>query len=93
MTVRSEYEKLTLERFAHANDLAEALFAPGQRGRDATAAIRSISHCARNIVDWFKYCGYVFEVRPPIWIIRQEQFQADLDVFLNRIGYDGPGRI
>ncbi len=86
----SVYEKLALERFAHANDLAEALFAPGQRGRDATAAIRSCRHNCRNLVDWFKYCGYVFEVRPPIWIIRQEQFQADLDVFLSRIGYDGP---
>ncbi len=85
----SECESLAMRRFPHANDLAEALFAPGQRGRDATAAMRSGSHICRNIVDWFKYCGHLFEVRPPIWIIRQEQFQADLDVFLSRIGYDG----
>ena len=58
-------------------------------GRDATAAMKSGRHTCRNLVDWFEFCGYVFEVRPPIWIIRQEQFQADLDVFLSRIGYDG----
>ena len=85
----TEHERFAFARFPHANDLAEALFAPGQPGRDAISAIRSISHCSSNLVDWFRFCGYLFELRPPVWIIRQEQFSADLGVFLRRIGYKG----
>ena len=86
----SEHERLAFEQFPHANDLAESLFLTGQKGQNATAAIRSIRLCSRNLVDWFKFCGNLFEVRPPIWIIRQENFSADLDIFLKRIGHDGP---
>lgn len=86
----SKYEAPSFERFPHANDLAEALFLPGQDGQDATAAMRSIRHPSRNLVDWFRFCGHMFDVRPPVWIIRQEHLQSDLEVFLKRIGYDGP---
>lgn len=85
----SEQERLAFENFPHANDLAEALFTPGQRGREAVAAIRAIQHCSRNLVDWFKFHGHMFEIRPPIWILRQEHFARDLGVFLKRCGYEG----
>ncbi len=83
------HERRSFERFAHANDLAEALFTPGEAGRDATMALRSIRHTARNLVDTFKFEGSLFELRPPVWIIRQEQFDADLAAFLDRIGFRG----
>lgn len=83
----SAQEAMAFANFEHANDLAEALFAEGARGREATAAMRSIRHCSRNLVDWFRFNGHMFEARPPIWIIRQEQFDADLQIFLDRIGY------
>lgn len=89
----SDQERLAFERFSHANELAEALFAPGKLGSDATAAMRSIRHCSRNLVDWFKFNGHMFEVRPPVWIVRQEHFAADLDVFLKRIGYEAPAEL
>ncbi|NRB36108.1 MAG: hypothetical protein HRU31_15480 [Rhodobacteraceae bacterium] len=76
--------------FPHANDLAEALFAPGQTGREATAAIRSIRHTARNFVDWFRFEGYLFDENPPLWIIRQERFDDDLAIFLKKIGHHAP---
>jgi hypothetical protein len=85
----TEHERLAFERFPHANDLAEALFAPGRDGREAAAAIRSIRHTARNLVDWFRFSGHLFDVRPPVWIVRQEHFAADLEVFLARIGHEG----
>ncbi len=86
----TEHERRAFARFSHAKDLAEALFAPGQRGQEAVQAILSNQHCARAIVDEFKFCGHLFALRPPLWIIRQERFQADLEVFLRRIGYNGP---
>lgn len=73
-------------RFEHANDLAEALFEPGRTGHDATAAILSISHTSMNQVNWFERWGYAMTVRPPVWIIRQEQFQTDMASFLGQIG-------
>lgn len=86
----SEHEEYSFNQFEHANDLAESLFSPGKRGLDAIAAMRSIRHCSRNFVDWFKFTGHLFELRPPIWIIRQEHFEADLKLFLARIGYSAP---
>ena len=86
----SEHESLAFKEFDHANDLAEALFSPGPEGRAAAAAIRSIRHCSRNLVDWFKFSGCMFELQPPIWIIRQEKFEFDLEIFLQRIGYSKP---
>ena len=73
-------------RFEHSNDLAEALFEDGERGLAATRAMRSIRHSSRNFVDWFKFLGSAFEVRPPVWILRQEHFADDLSVLLSRLG-------
>ena len=83
----SACEALTFQQFADANDLAEALFSPGQLGRDATAAILSISHTSMNQVSWFERWGHALTVRPPVWIIRQENYATDMREFLRRIGH------
>jgi hypothetical protein len=82
----SACETEAFNRFAHANDLAEALFEPGEAGLAATAAILSISHTSMNQVSWFERWGHALTVRPPVWIIRQEQFDADMASFLDRLG-------
>lgn len=83
----SRYESKAFARFEDANDLAEALFEPGQKGYDATAAILSITHPSMNQVSWFERCGTFLAVRPPIWIIRQEHFETDLRILLQKTGY------
>lgn len=80
----SRHEELTFARFEHANDLAEALFSEGEKGREAAMAIKSISHTGMQQIDWFQRAAFIND-RPPIWIIRQEFFEADLDRFLNNL--------
>ena len=80
----SRYEAYAFERFEHANDLAESLFLNDERGLAATKAISSIRHTAMNQIDWFEG-ALNFELRPPIWIIRQEQFKEDLEVLLGKL--------
>lgn len=80
------YEAPAFARFEHANDLAESLFEPGERGMHATAAMKSIRHTAQDQIDWFALAGDIFTVRPPIWVIRQEHFDSDFDTFLSRAG-------
>lgn len=82
------YEAAAFARFAHANDLAEALFEPGELGMQAVAAIKSIRHTAQDQIDWFMLAGDIFATRPPIWVIRQEHFAADLATFIARLGLD-----
>ena len=81
----SPNEAIAFGNFPEANDLAEALFEEGQRGRQATAAIRSIRHTARNLVDWVRFEGHLFDRRPPVWVVRQERFASDLNILLRRL--------
>lgn len=81
-------EEITFREFEHANDLAESLFAEGELGMKAWAAINSIRHTAQHQSDWFYLRGNFLQLTPPVWIIRQEHFDADLEVFLRRAGYD-----
>jgi hypothetical protein len=74
------------EEFEHANDLAEALFDPGMRGERAMAGMLSVGHLGNGQIDWFKKGGDIFEIRPPVWIIRQSQLQQDLEELLQRLG-------
>ncbi|RPF71524.1 hypothetical protein [Aurantiacibacter spongiae] len=80
------HEETAFARFEHANDLAEALFEPGETGMRAVAAMKSIRHASQNQSDWIGLAGDIFSVRQPIWIIRQEHFEEDLDMFLRRAG-------
>lgn len=78
-------EALAFGNFEHANDLAEALFRPDQRGIMAAQAIQAIRHTSMQQIDWFERIGFL-DVRPPLWIIRQENFEPDFDRLLARMG-------
>ena len=80
----SDHDREAFKDFEHANDLAESLFAAGEVGLKAFAAMKSIRHTAQNQSDWFYKCGHFLEIQPPIWIIRQENFVDDLNSFLKR---------
>lgn len=82
----SPCEAEAFSRFAHANDLAEALFEPGKTGLAAMAAIKSISHTSMQQIDWFCRWGFALHNRPPVWIIRQERFDEDLRALLGKLG-------
>ena len=80
----SKYEAFAFGQFEHANDLAESLFRKDELGLAATKAISSIRHTAMHQIDWFE--GVLnFELRPPVWIIRQERFKEDLAVLLGKL--------
>lgn len=83
-------ETRAFKTFPHANDLAEALFADGQRGRDAFDAINAINHTAKGLRAWFEKRGFFLDRRPPLGIIRQEQLDADWARFMARLGIDNP---
>lgn len=87
----TQYERPAFADFEHANDLAESLFAEGERGLKAWAAMKSIRHTAQNQADWFFWYGTFLDVRPPVWIIRQERFDEDLEVFLRRAKLESHG--
>lgn len=86
----STFEEKAFANFDHANDLAEALFEDGDLGRDAFGAIKSISHTAQNQVDWVTGHGNLFQLRPPVAIIRQKKLEQDFEVFKNRLGISLP---
>lgn len=81
----SSYEAYAFRTFSDANDLAESLFRNDELGRAATRAISSLRHTAMHQIDWFEG-ALNFELRPPVWIIRQEKFNEDFNVFLSRLG-------
>jgi len=78
----SAHDEIAFSEFEHANELAESLFERGERGRKAWAAMKSIRHTSQNQCDWFSCFGNFLKVRPPIWIVRQEKFEADLLKFI-----------
>ena len=85
----SAHETRAFKDFEHANDLAEALYEEGELGAKAFRALKSIGHCSINQADWFSRCGYFLEIRPPVFIIRQENLSEDMKEFQTRIGFDG----
>jgi hypothetical protein len=82
----SPSETLIFEEFAHANDLAEALFRCDARGRKAMSAMLTIGHIGHSQVDWFKKAGDIFSLRPPVWVIRQAHLERDIALLLRRLG-------
>ena len=82
----SLHDSLAFDNFDHANDLAESLFEDGILGERAFAAINSIQHTAQNQSDWFRTVGGFLNLHPPVWIIRQENFEEDFQKFLERSG-------
>jgi hypothetical protein len=78
-------EAAAFGHFEHANQLAEALFRKDEAGFLAAQAIQSIRHTAMQQIDWFERIGFL-DLRPPVWIIRQENFKQDFEVFLRKLG-------
>ena len=81
----SEHEQIAFKNFKTANDLAESLFKNTKMGYLAAQAIQSITHTSMHQIDWFNKYAF-FELNPPIWIIRQENFVEDFDKFLIKLG-------
>lgn len=79
-------EERAFADFEHANDLTESLFLPGVEGMRALGAIKAIRHTAQDQIDWFALVGEIFDVRPPIWVLRQEHLQSDFEVFRRPAG-------
>ena len=79
-------EERAFAEFEHANELAESLFGHGVAGMRAIAAIKAIRHTAQDQIDWFVLVGDIFSVRPPIWVLRQEQFDEDFAILVERAG-------
>lgn len=84
----SSFEARAFADFDHANELAEALFSDGEIGRRAREAILSISHTSMLQVDYFKRAGHFLQERPPLAIIRQENFHEDLQSLLSILGIE-----
>ncbi len=78
-------EALAFETFEHANDLAEALFRSDKIGQLAAQSIQAIRHTSMQQIDWFERVGFL-SLRPPVWIIRQENFEEDFNSLLTRMG-------
>jgi hypothetical protein len=74
--------------FEHANSLAESLFRQDASGEMASAAMNSITHLAMHQVGWFFNQENFLELRPPLHIIRQEFFDKDLEVFIQKLGIE-----
>ena len=84
----SPYEAQACAAFDHANDLAEALFEEGDTGFKALCAIKSISHCSMEQINWFDRRGYFLKIREPVGIIRQEHFTQDMGALARKLGFD-----
>ena len=82
-------ERIAFGYFEHANDLAEALFTEGVAGGRAFAAMKSIEHLARDQTDYFRGLGFFLSHWPPVFIIRQENFEADMRGLYARLGLEG----
>jgi len=86
----SSDEALAFKEFDHATELAEALFRRDDLGRKALAAVKSIRHTAQNQTDWFYCFGHFLDLKPPIAIIRQENFKEDMINFQRKINLPDP---
>jgi hypothetical protein len=56
-------------------------------GFNARSAIKSIRHTGMQQVDWFEGAS-VLEQRPPLHIIRQENFEIDMQKFFKSVGLE-----
>lgn len=84
----SASEALSFQYFDHAVDLAEALYDDSHRGLEARGAMHSIQHLRRNQYRWFEPNGFFLQQHPPVWILRQEQFDDDVAQFVRRLGLE-----
>lgn len=84
----SNNEEIAFNTFENPNDLAECLYEDSVLGVKALQSIKSIRHTSMNQIDWFNFCGYFLITRPPLAIIRQEYFDADIKKFMSILKLD-----
>jgi hypothetical protein len=85
---KNSIEKKMLDQFAEANDLAENLFSDTAYGRYAFSAMKYIKHANKFQHSWFSNIDEIFDKRPPICILRQENLQCDLLFLANKLNVD-----
>jgi hypothetical protein len=83
-------EKIAFNEFKTANDLAESIFEGGLIGHRAFSAMLSIGHVNNNQVEWFYNFGNFLNITPPFFIIRQENFNEDINQFQLKLGIQSP---
>ena len=84
----SQQERKAFARFASANELAESLFADGERGIEAFTAMQEIKHVNRPMHSWFSSVEEPLSIRPPLCIIRLEKMQHDLNFLVSKLEID-----
>lgn len=83
----TKFEAIAFQQFEHANELAESLMRNDEVGFNARIAIKSIRHTGMQQVDWFEGAS-VLEQRPPLHIIRQENFKIDMQELIKSVGLE-----
>ena len=78
-------ESSAFAKFPHANLLAESLFLNSIEGDAARRAMSSIGFLWKNQIDWFSQQANFLITRPPLHIIRQENFNKDLSSLLRKL--------
>lgn len=76
--------------FKEANDLAESLFREDSIGEEAFWAMNSITHINTQQFDCFSSVPNFLKYRPPIYIIRTENFKNDFIKFLSKANIKVP---
>ena len=82
----SDSERAAFSKFEHAEDLAKTLYS--ESDSDALQAIASIRHLAVKQHEYFKFHGDFLKSRPPMGIVRVENFEEDLQRLITKIDAD-----
>lgn len=82
----SEAESVAFSRFEHANELAESLCEETERGHQAREAVAAIRHVCKFQHSWFDAVPDFLATRPPVAILRQENFNEDLLALYSQLG-------
>lgn len=81
-----EGERKAFTRFPEANDLAENLFDSSSIGLLAFSAMQAIRHVKQPQHSWFPDLEEIFDSRPPICILRQENLEIDVRYLRKSLG-------
>jgi len=86
-------EAAAFAAFPHAEDLAAALFTDGRQGVRALDAMRAIRHVRDFQIAWFDDLERLFEVEPPLAILRQHRLRDDFAALLAATGVAMPAAL
>jgi len=86
-------EAAAFAAFPHAEELAAALFTDGRQGVRALDAMRAIRHVRDFQIDWFDDLARLFDVEPPLAILRQHRLRDDFEALLAATGVATPAAL